>query len=184
MREISFVLNTTPTPQARPRHTVMNGFSRTYKTAAQKSNEATLDALLAMHAPETPIHGAVSLEFAAVFPVPASASKKKQREMLDGFVHHTHKPDLDNLTKQLKDAMTRLQFWQDDRQVVRTVCEKRYGERGQWMIRIREIEGGSSHDRGNTAEICPEMPSLRQGVPHEHPQQGLLLPGMQAHLRE
>ncbi len=150
---------------------MFHGFSRTYKSTAQKNNEATLDALLAMHAPDAPMHGAVSLEFTAVFPVPASASKKKQREMLDGHIHHTHKPDLDNLTKQLKDAMTRMQFWQDDRQVVRTVCEKRYGERGHWLVTVTEIEGGSSH---GSAQVCQEMPSLRQGVPHQHPQQGLL----------
>ena len=138
-KEIVFELNVTPTPQARPRHTVMHGFSRTYKSAAQRANESTLDALLAMHAPKTPFTGPVYLEFSAVFPVPASVSQKKRQMMLDGHIFHTHKPDLDNLTKQLKDAMTRLQFWQDDRQVVRTVCEKKYGERGQWLVRVLEF---------------------------------------------
>ena len=52
---------------------------------------------------------------------------------------HTKKPDLDNLTKQLKDAMTRLQFWSDDRQVVRIACEKRYGEQGRWEVCVREV---------------------------------------------
>ena len=136
---IAFVLNCIPTPQARPRHAVMHGYSRTYKSATQVSNERTLDALLAVHAPDTPLQGAVSLEFVAVFPVPQSASGKKRREMLDGRLHHTHKPDLDNLCKQLKDAMTRLQFWHDDRQVTRVVCEKRYGEQGQWVVCVREM---------------------------------------------
>ncbi len=139
LRELSFTLNAVPTPQARPRHTMVGGFSRTYKTAEQKRNEQTLDALLAAHAPETPIRGAVSLEFAAVFPVPASASRKRRREMLDGVIGHTQKPDLDNLAKQLKDAMTRLQYWLDDRQVVRISCEKRWGERGQWIVTVREM---------------------------------------------
>lgn len=138
-KELVFTLNTIPTPQARPRHTVMHGFSRTYKSATQRANESTLDALLAMHAPETPFDGPICLEFTAVFPVPVSASKTKRQQMLDGYICHTHKPDLDNLTKQLKDAMTRLQFWQDDRQVVRCICEKIYGERGQWHVRVLEL---------------------------------------------
>ena len=138
-KEISFILNCTPTPQARPRHAVMHGFSMTYKSAAQKENEATLDALLAQHAPVEPMEGAVALTFMAYLPVPASASKKKQQDMLNGVIRHTHKPDLDNLGKQLKDAMTRLQFWRDDRQVVKLTCEKRYGMRGHWIVTIREL---------------------------------------------
>jgi len=51
---------------------------------------------------------------------------------------------LDNLTKQLKDAMTRLQFWHDDRQVVRLACEKRYGETGRWEVCIREMMEGET----------------------------------------
>ena len=137
--ELTFILNVTPTPQARSRHTVINGFHRAYKSAAQKGAEATLDALLAQHAPVEPLTGAVALDFVAVFPVPASASKKKRQEMLDGVIYHTHKPDLDNLAKQLQDAMTRLQFWQDDRQLVRTRCEKKYGLRGHWIVTLREL---------------------------------------------
>lgn len=60
------------------------------------------------------------------------------------FESHTKKPDLDNLTKQLKDAMTRLQFWHDDRQVVRLACEKRYGETGRWEVCIREMMEGET----------------------------------------
>ncbi|MFR1532849.1 MAG: RusA family crossover junction endodeoxyribonuclease [Bilophila wadsworthia] len=37
---------------------------------------------------------------------------EKQREaMLRGEIAHTKKPDLDNMAKQLKDAMTRAGFW-------------------------------------------------------------------------
>ena len=59
--------------------------------------------------------------------------------MLRGQQYHTHKPDLDNLAKQLKDAMTRLQYWYDDRQVVRLICQKAYGETGRWEVCVREM---------------------------------------------
>lgn len=136
---IAFTLNTIPTAQARARHGVVAGHSVTYKAAGQRANEQTLDALLSPHAPEVPISEAVVLEFRAVFPPPVSVSKKARAAMLRGQIHHTKKPDLDNLTKQLKDAMTRCKFWEDDRQVVCLKCAKRYGEHGYWEVCIKKI---------------------------------------------
>lgn len=141
---IAFTLNCVPTPQARARHRSVKGHSVTYKADGQRANEQTLDALLAPHAPAAPMAGAVVLEFRAVFPPPKSASKKARAAMLRGQMQHTKKPDLDNVTKQLKDAMTRLNFWDDDRQVVRLVCEKRYGEVGRWEVMVREVAEGEA----------------------------------------
>lgn len=141
---IAFTLPIIPTAQARARHGVVNGHSMTFKSTSQRANEQTLDALLAPHAPAAPIMGAVVLEFRAIFPPAKSASKKDRAAMLRGQIHHTKKPDLDNLTKQLKDAMTRLQFWNDDRQVMRIVCEKRYGEVGRWEVCVRGTREGET----------------------------------------
>ena len=135
---IAFTLPIVPTAQARARHGVVNGHSVTFKSDRQKANEQTLDALLSRYAPAAPMSGAVALEFIAVFPPPRSASKKAREAMLRGTEPHTKKPDLDNLVKQLKDAMTRLQVWCDDRQVVRISCEKRYGEVGEWRVAVAE----------------------------------------------
>lgn len=77
--------------------------------------------------------------------------------MLSGRIGHTVKPDLDNLCKQLKDAMTRLRFWQDDRQVVRLVCEKVYGLDPCWKISVRNI----CEARGKTCSDGPKL-FLRQ----------------------
>lgn len=140
---IAFTLPCIPTAQARARHGVVNGHSMTFKSDRQAANEQTLDALLSRYAPAVPLSGAVVLEFVAVFPPPKSASKKARAAMLRG-TPHTKRPDLDNLTKQLKDAMTRLQFWRDDRQVVRLACEKRYGETGRWEVCIREVMEGKA----------------------------------------
>ena len=137
---LHFLLPCVPTAQARVRHAAPHGLSIAYKSDRQEANELTLDALLARHAPKTPFTGAVMLEFRAVFPPPKSTGKKERAAMLRGIRLHTKKPDLDNLVKQLKDAMTRLHFWHDDRQVVRLVCEKRYGETGRWEVCVREVQ--------------------------------------------
>ncbi len=73
---IAFTLSIIPTAQARARHGVVKGRSMTFKSGAQRANEQTLDALLAPHAPASPLDGGVVLEFRAVFPPPKSASKK------------------------------------------------------------------------------------------------------------
>lgn len=135
---ITFTLNCTPTAQARVRHAVRNGHSVAYKSDSQRANEGTLDALLAQHAPLNALEGAIELFFIASLPMPHSVSKKATEGMLRGEIGHTKKPDLDNLAKQLKDAMTRLHFWHDDRQVVRLSCEKRYAKSGSWIVCVRE----------------------------------------------
>lgn len=141
---IAFTLSCVPTAQARARHGVVNGHSMTYKSGPQRAAEQTLDALLAPHAPKEPMTRAVVLEFRAVFPPPKSVSKKARTAMLRGQVQHVKKPDLDNLAKQLKDAMTRLNFWGDDRQVVCMAGEKRYGEVGRWEVYVREVQEGEA----------------------------------------
>lgn len=60
---------------------------------------------------------AVHLIVTFILPRPASLPKRVQ--------HHTKKPDLDKLTRALKDALTGV-VWQDDSQVVNVTAHKRY----------------------------------------------------------
>lgn len=136
MTAYRFVLNCTPTAQARVRHTVRCGHSVAYKSAGQKSAEAVLDALLLACAPQKPLEGPLVLEFIAGMPIPASTPKKQREAMLRGEIAHTKKPDLDNMAKQLKDAMTRAGFWGDDRQVVSLRCSKRYAAVPHWEVAV------------------------------------------------
>lgn len=133
---LKFFLHTTPTAQARPRHAMINGHAMTYKSTKQKDNERTLDACLVDHQPDKPLEGPLALTFIAALPVPKSKSRKAIAAMLSGAEPPQKKPDLDNLAKQLKDAMTRLQYWHDDRQVVSLRCQKIYAENGYWQVSL------------------------------------------------
>lgn len=135
---IKFTLPIIPTAQARPKVTVRNGFARGYKTEAQQANERTLEAWLKDFAPERPLDGPLVLAFIAALPVPKSVSKKDRAAMLSGEKYPDKKPDLDNLAKQLKDAMTRMAFWHDDSQIVSLQCCKTYGETGFWRVGVYE----------------------------------------------
>lgn len=135
---IKFTLPVIPTAQARPRVAVRGKFAQAYKTKDQQANERTLEAWLKDHAPESPLQGGLVLEFVAAFPIPKSATKNNRAQMLHGFMLPTKKPDLDNLAKQLKDAMTRMQFWCDDSQIVSMHCDKIYAETGYWEVAVYE----------------------------------------------
>lgn len=136
---LKFRLNCIPTAQARARHmTTKSGLSVSYKSANQKANERTLEALLAPHAPRAPLQGPLVLEFVAALPVGKSDSRTLREAKLTGLVAPEKKPDLDNMTKQLMDAMTRLNFWHDDVQVVCLRCEKIYAEQGYWDVALYE----------------------------------------------
>lgn len=63
--------------------------------------------------------GPVNLELVFFMPIPQYIGKMKD------YQHHVKKPDLDNLTKAVKDALKGI-CWADDSQVVRMVCEKVY----------------------------------------------------------
>lgn len=136
---LKFRLNCIPTAQARARHmTTKSGLSVSYKSANQKANERTLEALLAPYAPKAPLQGPLVLEFVAALPVGKSDSKKLREAKLTGLVAPEKKPDLDNILKNLMDCMTRLQFWTDDVQVVCLRCEKIYAEQGYWDVALFE----------------------------------------------
>lgn len=141
MRELIFYLHITPTAQQRPRHARVGGHDVTYKSKGQKANECLLEACLFPYVPQKPFIGPVELSFCAIFPVPRSWPKKRREAALRGKIWHTSKPDTDNLAKQLKDAMTRMGFWADDRQVaVYGRVEKFYGKCGEWRVSVRELE--------------------------------------------
>lgn len=140
MKDLYFILPCTPTPQQRARHCA-SGIA--YKSKTQKANERTLEAFLMPHRPAEPLRGPLELSFTAYFPIPKSWPKKRREKAMCGGVWHTARPDLDNLQKQLKDALTRMGFWGDDSQVASYGPTKKLygpGAHGQWRVRIRELE--------------------------------------------
>ena len=57
--------------------------------------------------------------------------------MLDGLVKHTVKPDIDNLTKAVLDALNGL-AWYDDAQIVELNASKTYVEDPHILINIHD----------------------------------------------
>ena len=98
---------------------VVKGKPIFYDPPAVKEARNVLSAHLAMHKPDKPMAGPISLRVLWLFP--------KGKSHRNGEWRIT-KPDTDNLQKLLKDCMTRCGFWVDDAQVVREVAEKRWAD--------------------------------------------------------
>lgn len=77
------------------------------------------------------LDGPLSLTIEASYVVPASWSKKKRA----AAVWKASKPDADNISKLVKDALNNV-VWIDDAQVACLHVEKRYGERPGMVVRV------------------------------------------------
>lgn len=115
---------------------------------SQKSSSEFI-ALADVHAPPAPLEGPLGLDLAFILPLPKSALKgQHQIIQRGGFLYHTKKPDNDNLTKHVMDALSRSgRFWRDDRQVCALTVVKLYGLTPETQVRITPLPATHSADR-------------------------------------
>ena len=148
--ELNFTVILPPRGQARSRHRTVTTkagrtFSTAYKATEQKKDEDKLLALLFEHRPPRPLKGPLRLDIVAYLPIPASYSKKKRDAALSCELMPTVKPDIDNVAKHVIDVMTGV-FYDDDKQFVKVLLEKMYGEVPRYEITIgylvdRQVDG-------------------------------------------
>lgn len=96
---------------------MVNGKPRIYKPSKVLEARNILIKHLRPFKPKETIQGPVELKVTWLFP---RGKNHKHNEW------KVTKPDTDNLQKMLKDCMTQLGFWNDDAQVVKETCEKRW----------------------------------------------------------
>ena len=137
---MKFTLYTKPVGQMRARACIRGRHAGTYKAKEQEQREQSLAALLAEHRPPTPLEGPILLYVNCHFAIPSSKSKAWRQEALRGIVRPTTKPDADNLAKHLKDVMTQVGFWHDDKQVVELVVRKWYSLQARWDVEVKRAE--------------------------------------------
>lgn len=141
---MKIIVNIVPKGQMRARHGVVKGFSHTYKHKKQAAQEEALMALLGPYQPKEPMQGPLLLGVKAFLPIPVSKPKKWKMLALKGIERPTKKPDLDNLVKHVKDCLSMLRFWGDDKQVVGYLPHtgKYYSDVPRWELEIVEYRNG------------------------------------------
>lgn len=84
------------------------------------------------------ILSSVRLTILAYFEIPKSTSKKKREQMLRNEIRPTKKPDIDNITKIILDALNKF-VYKDDTQVVSLIVDKYYAETPKVVVKIEEV---------------------------------------------
>lgn len=81
---------------------------------------------------------AVKVTIVAYFGVPKSTSNNKAEQMLSYLIRPTKKPDIDNITKIVLDAMNKFVIY-DDTQVVELEVKKYYSKSPKIYVKVEEL---------------------------------------------
>ena len=77
----------------------------------------------------------------AYYPIPKSASKKKQKAMRENRIRPTKKPDWDNIGKIVCDSLNSVAY-RDDAQIVDAMVRKFYSDNPRVLVTIRAYDPG------------------------------------------
>lgn len=121
-----------PKPQTRPRFTRGSNFPHAYDS--QKKFKESLKWQIRSQYREAPLKVPVKLDLLFFMPIPKSTPKFKQRQMVNGLLAHTKKPDLDNLIKLILDTCNGLLF-DDDSCICEMRAKKIYSDKPGTLIR-------------------------------------------------
>ena len=138
MTRWTLVIPLEPTGQMRARASVRGGHAFMHKGKKQASRENAIMAHVANNLPAARFEGPLLLGVRAYLPLPKSKPKKWLADARAGLIRPTVKPDLDNLIKQIKDCLTQMGVWEDDKNVVEYLpgTGKFYSTEPRWEIEV------------------------------------------------
>ena len=128
---MAFKVLTKPVGKGRPRFT-RDGHAYTPERTRRFEAEvraAALDFMTRMGAGRIPVDEPISVHVVACFGIPSSWPKRK-KESAASLIPRI---DVDNILKSVLDAMNGVLF-EDDRQVVKAVAEKRYEDEDRLLV--------------------------------------------------
>lgn len=129
-----------PKGKQRPRLCKIRGRSIVYTpkqtTEYEQKIRVSYKRLLSEKIPKgTPLE----VNITALFSIPKKFNKEQRQNALSGEIMPTKKPDSDNIIKIVLDALNDTAYF-DDSQVCGINFFKRYGEKAQIIIEIKEIK--------------------------------------------
>jgi len=138
---VSFVVTGVPKGKERPRVIrLQDGRPHAYTPTATKQREQRIAKAYLANAngyrfKDKPIK--LMLEF--FYPIPTSWTKKEKAKAIAGMKTPNVKPDLDNVSKLVMDALNGVAY-DDDKQIIFMSASKVYGEVAGTIISIEEME--------------------------------------------
>jgi Holliday junction resolvase RusA-like endonuclease len=138
---ISFNVYGEPFAKQRPRAAKKGRYITVYTPKETKLYEAKVrSAYYDIYPNNSDIfNSSLTINIEGIFSIPKSTNKKNREAMLSGNIHHTKKPDCDNMAKVCLDALNEVAY-RDDALIDRLNISKRYGKDA--MVRITIIENG------------------------------------------
>ena len=135
---LTYIVYGEPVGKGRPRFARRGKFTSTYTPQKTKTyeDEIRMMAKAAMGASgplDTPITVAIYIRVG----IPASYSKQKRKDALEGIIKPMKKPDLDNVAKCFLDSMNEIVYL-DDKQVVNLHVTKVYAETPAVEVMVKE----------------------------------------------
>jgi Holliday junction resolvase RusA-like endonuclease len=126
-----------PTPKLRHRDGIDQKTGRRFKFTPRKT--VAFEHLVGLHARRAywgaPSKAPIALAVIQQYSIPASWSKTETAKAERNLLAHTVKPDADNVTKAVKDALNEIVYC-DDKQVVITLSFKRYSRTEETKILV------------------------------------------------
>ena len=104
-----------------------------------KKHKESLRWQMRPYAPEELLEGSISVDITYYMPIPKSASATERRLMINGSIRPSKRPDSDNLSYIVTNAMQDIMY-ADDAQIVDLSSHKYYGEVPKTVVRIIQLE--------------------------------------------
>jgi Holliday junction resolvase RusA-like endonuclease len=137
---ISFTVYGEPKGKGRPRFRRMGNFVQTYSSEVTINYENLVKMSFIENCQERYLDSQpLDVDIVIYQSIPSSTSKKKQKEMEEGNLRPTKKPDCDNIIKAILDGLNKVAY-KDDTQIVKLSCEKFYSNEPRVEILIKELE--------------------------------------------
>ena len=126
---MDFTVYGEPVAKGRPKFSTRDGYVRAITPEKTVSYENLVRLSYQQQCGEKPYDKDIQLRahIYAYFPIPKSASKKKQKDMQAMILRPMKKPDLDNIAKAILDALNGIAFY-DDSQIVQLQVDKFYSD--------------------------------------------------------
>ena len=124
--------------KGRPRFTKFGNFVKTYTPTDTASYENLIKVQFRITCGKWYSELPLKMKITAIHGIVKSATKKDRAKMLSGELYPTKKPDADNITKIICDALNGIAY-KDDTQVVDLEVKKIYGEVEKVIVEIEEL---------------------------------------------
>ena len=133
MKALTFTVLGEPKGKARARVTRFGAY--TPEATAMYENLVKIEYRQQLRDYRFPDNMPLRMKVVAEFTIPASSSKAKRIQMLNGTNRPTKKPDWDNVGKIVSDALNKIAY-KDDSQIVECTVIKKYSDKPKVTITL------------------------------------------------